>query len=393
MTLIKEKIEQARGILKEQGIDCWLTFVRETAINGDPTLPFLVNGDLTWHSALIVSASGPAIAIVGAYDKKTVEDTGAYDDVIGYVQGIRMDFLRTMTALSPKSLAVNYSEESEVCDGLTHGMFLTLEAILSEIGFESRLVSAEKIISALRQRKTPWEIERIRKAVEATEAIFQAVGGFIRRGRTEREIAAFVTSQVDAARLETAWEPRVCPAVFTGPDTAQAHYGPTDRKVEPGHVINMDFGVKVDEYCADLQRSWYVAREGETSPPADVKAGFDTIVRAIEGARAHLKPGAKGIDVDRVARQTLIDAGYQEFPHALGHQVGRFAHDGSALLAPEWEKYGKKPFEPIEKGMIFTLEPRLTVPGKGVVTMEEMVVVTDDGAEYLSTPQQDVRMI
>lgn len=393
MTLIKEKIEQARGILKEHQIDCWLTFVRETQITGDPALQFLVDGDLTWHSALIVSASGPAVAIVGAYDKKTVEDTGAYDEVLGFVQGIRTDLLRTMTTLSPKSIAVNYSEESEVCDGLTHGMFLTLVSMLSEIGFEDRLVSAEKIVSALRQRKTPWEIERIRKAVEATERIFEAVGGFIRPGRTEKEIATFVKTEMDAARLQPAWEPRVCPAVFTGPDTAEAHYGPTDRKVEPGHVINMDFGVKVDGYCADLQRSWYVRREGEVAPPADVKAGFDTIVRAIEDARRCLKPGAKGIEADRAARQVLADAGYEEFPHALGHQVGRFAHDGSALLAPAWEKYGKKPFESIEKGMVFTLEPRLTVPGKGIVTMEEMVLVADHGADYLSTPQKDVLTI
>ncbi len=393
MSLIKEKIEQARGILKEHEIDCWLTFVRETQITGDPSLQFLVNSDLTWHSALIVSASGRAVAIVGAYDKKSVEDTGAYDEVIGYVQGIRTDLLRALAALSPKSIAVNYSQESEVCDGLTHGMFLTLQATLAEIGLQDRLVSAEKIVSALRQRKTPWEVERIRRAVEAADDIFDAVGDFIRPGRTEKEIAAFVKIEMDAARLGPAWDPRVCPSVFTGPDTAEAHYGPTDRKVEPGHVVNMDFGVKVDGYCSDLQRSWYVRREGEASAPDDVKAGFDTIVRAIEAARRCVKPGAKGIEADQAARQVLADAGYQEFPHALGHQVGRFAHDGSALLAPSWEKYGKKPLEPIEESMIFTLEPRLTVPGKGIVTMEEMVVVTRTGADYLSRPQQNVRMI
>jgi Xaa-Pro aminopeptidase len=393
MTLIREKIEQARGILQEQQIDCWLTFVRETQISRDPTLAFLVDGELTWHSALIVSAAGPAVAIVGAYDKKTVEDAGAYDEVIGYVQGIRTDFLRTITALSPQSIAVNYSEESEVCDGLTHGMFLTLKAMLSEIGLENRLLSAEKIVGVLRQRKTPWEIERIRKAVGHTETIFEAVGGFIRAGRTEKDIADFVKSRMDAAGLEAAWEPRVCPSVFTGPDTAEAHYGPTDREVEAGHVINMDFGVKVDGYCADLQRSWYVTRDGEASCPADVKAGFDTIIAAIEGARRCLKPGAEGIQADQVAREIILAAGYQDFPHALGHQVGRFAHDGTALLAPAWEKYGQKPFESIEKGMIFTLEPRLTVPGKGIVTIEEMVLVTDDGADYLSTPQQDVLIV
>ena len=84
---------------------------------------------------------------------------------------------------------------------------------------------------------------------------------------------------------------------------------------------------------------------------------------------------------------------YEEFPHGLGHQVGRFAHDGTALLGPGWEKYSEKPFESIEKGMVFTLEPRLTVPGRGVVTVEEMVLVGNDGAEYLSTPQEELLLI
>ena len=71
-SLIREKIFQAVGILNEFDVDCWLTFTRETAINGDPTLPFLVDGDLTWHSALIVTKSGTTCAIVGQYDKKAV---------------------------------------------------------------------------------------------------------------------------------------------------------------------------------------------------------------------------------------------------------------------------------------------------------------------------------
>jgi Xaa-Pro aminopeptidase len=393
MMLIKEKISQARGVLKELGIDCWLTFARETGLNGDPALPFLTGADLTWHSALAVFASGRAIAIVGAYDKKTVEDTDAYDEVIGYVEGIRLDFLRIMRQLDPKSIAVNYSQESEVCDGLTHGMYLTLQALLQEIGLDDRLVSAEKIVSALRQRKTPWEIDHIRRAVKTTESLFDVVQGVIQPGRSEKEIADFLRGEVKAAGLELAWAPRTCPSVFTGPDTEEAHYTPTDRKVERGHVLSMDFGVKVEGYCSDMQRSFYVRREGESAPPPEVKRGFDTIVDAIERSRQALKPGARGCDIDRIARDVLIRAGYQDFPHGLGHQVGRSAHDGTALLGPAWEKYGRKPFEPIEQGMVFTLEPRLTVVDRGIVTIEEMVIVTAYGAEYLSTPQREALLV
>jgi Xaa-Pro aminopeptidase len=391
--IVKKKIGQACGILKEFDTDCWLTFVRETQLNGDPILPFLAGVDMTWHSALILCSSGRTIAIVGAYDKKTLEDTGAYGEVIGYVEGIKSDLLRTLQSINPRTIAVNYSEGSEVCDGLTHGMYLTLVHLLAEIGFEDKLVSAEKIISALRQRKTAVEIGSIRQAIAATEDIFGKVTGFIRPGVAEIEIADFMRNLVAAAGLVPAWEPRICPSVFTGPETAQAHYGPTDRKVERGHILNMDFGVIVHEYCSDLQRTFYIREEKEQSAPPEVMKGFQTIVEAVEMSKRALKPGVRGLDIDRIAREIIVAAGYESFPHALGHQVGRFAHDGTALLGPAWEKYVGKPFELIEKGMVFTLEPRLTVPGRGVVTIEEMVLVMDDGAEYLSTPQKELLMV
>jgi Xaa-Pro aminopeptidase len=167
-------------------------------------------------------------------------------------------------------------------------------------------------------------------------------------------VADFVARRWTARQIR--WEPVTCPAVFTGPDTAEAHYGPTGRPIEPGHVVNMDFGVKVDGYCSDLQRTWYVMAKGERVPPPEVRHGFDTIVRAIEDARLMMRPGVLGLDVDAAARQVIVGAGYQEFPHALGHQVGRFSHDGTALLGPAWEKYGRKPFL-LPKGMVFTLEP------------------------------------
>jgi Xaa-Pro aminopeptidase len=391
--LIAEKIAQAVGIVRELNVDCWLTFTRETALNGDPTLPFLVPGALTWHSALIVTRDGKTIAIVGRYDKKSIEDVGAWTEVIDYVEGITRPLQEVLKRLAPKRIAVNYSEDSEVCDGLTHGMYLTLVRILAEIGFEGRLVPAEEVISALRQRKTPYELAAMREAIAVTEEIFAKVAPFIAPGRTEAEVAGFMREEVRKLGLTFAWDPTSCPAVFTGPDTAAAHYNPTERVIARGHVLNMDFGVKVREYCSDLQRTFYVLREGEQEAPSEVRRGFETIVRSIEAARSLMKPGVQGVAVDAACRKVITDAGYEEFPHGLGHQVGRFAHDGTALLGPAWEKYAKKPFVPLEAGMVFTLEPRLTVPGFGVVTIENMVVVGPSGAEYLSTPQEALLLV
>lgn len=391
--LIKEKIVQATAILREFHFDCWITFTRESAMNGDPMLPFLAPADLTWHSALIVSAAGDAVAIVGQYDKKMVEDAGAYREVIGYVEGITKPLQDVLKKMNPSTIAVNYSKDSEIADGLTHGMYLTLVEILEGIGMNGRLVSAEPVVSALRQRKTPVELQLIREAIRHTEEIFQNVRALVRPGLSEEEIAQVMRDEVKTRGLELAWEPKVCPAIFSGPDTAAAHYHPTTRRVAPGHVLNMDFGVKVNGYCSDLQRTFYVLKPGERAAPADVQKGFDTIVRSIESARQAMKPGVPCIEIDRIARETITAAGYEEFPHALGHQVGRFAHDGTALLGPAWEKYAKKPFQTLEENMVFTLEPRVTVAGKGVATVENMVVVTRDGAEYLSTPQEELWLV
>ncbi len=391
--IIQEKVKQAAGLLREFGLDAWITFTRESEINGDPTLVFLAPGPVTWHSAFIIAADGRTRAIVGLYDQKTVEDAGAYDKVVGYITGIKEPLLECLMELNPGTIGVNYSKASEICDGLTHGMYLTLEDLLGEIGFAGRLVSAERVVSALRERKSAAELASMREAVRVTEEIFAAVAGFIAPGKTEKEIADFMLAEVARRGLRLAWAQATCPAVFTGPDTAAAHYSPTGRRVERGHVLNMDFGVKIDGYCSDMQRTFYILREGETAPPDDVRRGFAAIIKAIEDARSAMKPGVAGFEIDAVARSVVTGAGYAEFPHALGHQVGRFAHDGTALLGPKWEKYAAKPLQKLEEGMVFTLEPRLTIAGKGVATVEEMVVVTRSGAEYLGPPQREIWLV
>lgn len=393
MTLIQEKIEQATRLLQEFGVDCWITFTRESEICGDPTLVFLAPGPVTWHSAFIVGADGRTRAIVGLYDKKGVEETGAYDTVVGYVTGIKEPLLEYLRQTSPQTIAVNYSKTSEICDGLTHGMYLTLQDFLAEAGMTDRLQSAEKIVSALRERKSAAEIAWMKEAVRATEEIYAAAGRFIAPGKTEKDIADFILAEAARRDLPTAWGPATCPAVFTGPDTAQAHYSPTGRTVERGHVLNMDFGVKVNGYCSDMQRTFYILGPGETAAPEDVMKGFRTIVKAVEESKKAMKPGVLGFEIDSVSRKIIVEAGYAEFPHALGHQVGRYAHDGTALLGPAWEKYAQKPFQKLEAGMVFTIEPRLTVPDRGVVTIEEMVVVTKDGAEWMGPPQKDIVLI
>lgn len=390
--LIKEKVEQAKELLKEFDIDCWLTFTRETSINGDPTLAFLVESGLTWHSSFIITKN-EAHVVVGEYDRLTVQELGVYDSVTGFVKGFKEPLQNILKKINPKQIAVNYSVGSEICDGLTYGMYLTLYNVLSEIGFEKRLISAEKICSALRERKSKTEIENIRQAIKHTEEIFELVAQFIKPGKTEKEISVFMKAEVERRKLELAWEENNCPSVFTGPETAGAHYSPTERIVERGHVLNMDFGVKFNSYCSDMQRSFYILNENETQPPASVQKGFDVIVDSVEKSKQGIKPGVFGHEIDKIARNTITSNGYDEFPFGLGHQVGRFPHDGTALLGPAWEKYAQKPFQKLEPGMVFTIEPRLTVEKHGVVTIEEMVLVTKNGCDWLTHPQKELILI
>ena len=146
-TLVQAKVRQACEILRELETDCWITFVRESDICGDPTLDLILGASVTWHSAFVMTQKGRAIAIVGNYDADTVRDTAAYDEVIPYVKAFSEPFWRIMSELAPRTIAVNFSEDSEVSDGLTHGMFLTLSRLLRDIGMDDRIVSAENSAS------------------------------------------------------------------------------------------------------------------------------------------------------------------------------------------------------------------------------------------------------
>jgi Xaa-Pro aminopeptidase len=391
--LIQEKVKQARSLLGEFGVDCWITFVRESAINGDPTLTFLAGTDVTWHSAFIIHRDGSTCAIVGRYDRQTIEDLGAYDEVIAFVEGIREPFQEHMKKKNPEKIAVNYSVGSEIADGLTHGMYLTLHDMLGELGMDDRLISAERLVSALRERKSAAELEAIRGAVRITEQIWEALAGYIKPGLREKDVAAFVREKYEEHGVTPAWDVNTCPAVFSGPGGAEAHYAPGETVIEKGHVLNMDFGVRTNNYVSDTQRTFYILEDGEDEAPEDVLRGFQTIVKAIEQARLAMRPGVEGREVDAVARGIITNAGYDEFPHALGHQLGIYAHDGTALLGPAWEKYAQKPFQKLEEGMVFTIEPRLTVKGRGIVTVEEMVVMTEEGARFLTHPQEELILI
>ena len=392
-SIYKEKIQQAIQILNELNIDMWLTYVRETETIRDPSLDIILGTNCTWQSAFIITKSGATIAIVGSLDVANIKSKNLFNEVIGYVQGIKDDLFKVLEKFNPQKIAINYSKNSNLADGLTHGMYLDLIDKFNGTLFLDKLISSEEIISLLRGRKSPTEIELMREAIKITLEIFELTGKFIKPGVSEKQIADFILNEVDKRGLETAWDKEYCPSVFTGPDTAGAHAGPTDRLVQKGHVLNIDFGVKYKGYCSDLQRTWYILRDNETNAPPEVNKGFQVIIDSIQKAAKFMKPGSIAYEVDAVARNYIVENGYEEYPHALGHQVGRKAHDGGVILAPRWERYGDIPYKKIGIDEVYTLEPRLTIPSYGIATVEEEIVIRENGVEFLSEPQKEIYLI
>ncbi|HMU92792.1 MAG TPA: Xaa-Pro peptidase family protein [Anaerolineales bacterium] len=394
MSLIKEKVNQAIEILKEQQIDMWLTFVRETSGVRDPALDFLIGeNDLTWPSALILTRKGEKIAIIGNLEKESLQRLDVFDEILGYDTAVSTLFKETITRLNPDRIAVNTSRNNVHADGLTHAMYEFLREYLAGTPYADRLVSAEPVISAMRGRKTATEQARVKKAIEITEEIFAKTFDFIKVGMTEIEVGAYMHQLAKDYNVDLAWPAENCPAVNSGPNSPVGHNGPTDIKIERGHLVHFDFGVKYEGYCSDIQRIAYVLREGETEAPIEIQRGFITIRTAIEKSREAMKPGVTGNVIDTISREIVADAGYPDYKYALGHQLGRVAHDGGALLGPLWEKYGDSPNQKLEIGQIFTIEPGLPVNGYGYLGLEEDVVMTKSGAEYFHEPQKEIVLL
>ncbi|MCW5938945.1 MAG: aminopeptidase P family protein [Fimbriimonadaceae bacterium] len=382
-----EKLAQAVRLVREAGLDAWLTFVRETGAGSDPVLPLVCDSGLTWQSALIVAASGERIAVVGNYDAEPLQASGVWTEVVPYVQSIREPLLAALerTVRPEGKIGVNFSTSDDKADGLTHGMRLLLDGYLAGTRLAGSIVSAEPVVTRLRGEKTRTEIEKIRGAIAQGDRIFSEIAGFAKVGRSELEVFEFVHRLMAERGLGFAWDPSGDPIVNSGPDSMIGHGKPSSRiQISPGHVFHVDLGVVSEGYSSDVQRCWFVG----DSVPNDVQEGLDAVNRAITAAAEALRPGVLGHEVDAVARGSIVASGYPEYLHAVGHQVGRLAHDGGAVLGPRWERYGSTVTTPVRLGEVYTLELGVTLPGRGYLGIEEMVVVKDSGCEFLTVRQQ-----
>ena len=204
----------------------------------------------------------------------------------------------------------------------------------------------------------------------------------------ERMTAKAATSRprTEMTLLKTSFET----IVNAGSKTEPGHGRPTDARLEPGDLLHIDFGVRSDGYCSDLQRLLYFRRRGETDVQNELQDAFATVKGIISETAKRCRPGVRGWEIDAAARKMLTDHGYPEYQHGLGHQLGRSVHDGGALLGPKWERYGKTPTLEVEANYVFTLELEIMLAGIGCVGLEEDIVVTEHGGRFLCPRQLEL---
>jgi Xaa-Pro aminopeptidase len=136
-----------------------------------------------------------------------------------------------------------------------------------------------------------------------------------------------------------------------------------------------------------------VPTSGETVPPDEVLRAFEGVSNAIKTGFATLRAGVTGREVDQAARESITKAGFEEYQHAFGHQVGRMAHDGGTVLGPAWERYGESTSWELLPGEVYTLELGVIVPGGGYLGLEEMALVTEGDPEWLTSPLEELPLL
>jgi Xaa-Pro aminopeptidase len=210
---LQEKADQVLPLLKETALDCWLIFVRETGLHPDPGFELVVGADVVRNSAFLFGSGSQRIAITARFDTTSIRNTGVFAEVVGYDEDVRAPLLDALARLDPQSIGLNYSPDDVTADGLTYGQWLLLQDLLRGTPYADRLTSAAPLLSRLRGRKSPTEVERIRRAVEVTEEIVELLTAQIRPGASERQLADRVHSEFRRRGLEPAWGWDGCPIV------------------------------------------------------------------------------------------------------------------------------------------------------------------------------------
>lgn len=252
-------------------------------------------------------------------------------------------------------------------DNLIVSEFEAWKVLLAEV----ELIGKTQFVSDLRVVKTASDLVAIKKAMAIADRAMAHIYAWIQPGMSEKEVAweleVFMrTHGADALSFET--------TVAAGANAALPHAKPTDSLTQPGEVVLIDMGCKVDGYCSDMTRTFSLGRPKHTA----YEAVWRVVDQANKAATAGIKAGVSGKAVDRLARDVIDRAGYgDKFGHGLGHGVGLAIHEDPFM------SFRRDAILP--EGAVITVEPGIYLPGKFGVRLEDMVIITQDGVEVLTT--------
>jgi Xaa-Pro aminopeptidase len=261
--------------------------------------------------------------------------------------------------------------------GLSDRMWALFVLRFRDVLPSTRLALASRALRPLRIRKTPAEVAALREAGEAIDRVHVRVPGWLRAGRTEREVGADIAEAILAEGHATV----DFVIVASGPNAASPHHEVSDRVLEPGDAVVVDIGGAMPSgYCSDSTRTYAI---GE--PPAEFTAYYKVLYDAQEAACAAVRSGVTAESVDAAAREPIAAAGYgQAFFHRTGHGIGLESHEDPYIVAGNGEV--------LEPGMAFSVEPGI-YPGPHGARIEDIVVCTADGYQRLNNTPRELLVV
>ena len=243
---------------------------------------------------------------------------------------------------------------------------------------QGELVPAGELLAELRAVKDSGEIETMVAAQRIAEAALTEALNFIRPGRTEREIAAFLQYQM---LLRGAERMSFDPIVVSGPNTSMPHGVPTEKAVAEGEFITMDFGCVYRGYCSDMTRTVAVGHVTE-----EMEKVYHTVLEAQAAGIAAARAGVTGRDIDGAGRRVIADAGYGPyFGHSFGHSVGVEIHE-----SPNASPANR---QPMPAGAVVSAEPGIYLPGRFGVRIEDVIVLEEGGCRDITLAPKDLLIL
>ena len=244
---------------------------------------------------------------------------------------------------------------------------------------EADFPDASDALAALRIRKDAAEIESMRRAVKIAQDGLEATLPLIKVGMSEREVAAELVMQL--LRHGSDSELPFAPIVSGGPNAANPYASPSDRKLQVGDLLVVDWGAAYNGYISDLTRTFAVVEVDD-----ECQKIHKIVQQANAAGRAAGKPGAPCAAVDKAARDVIEAAGYGKyFTHRTGHGIGMEGHEDPYMRGDNMQL--------LETGMAYTVEPGIYLTERNGVRIEDNMVVTESGAESLSDMPREIRVV